>query len=209
MAQRQRIIIDFDWFFYFLIIAAILAFSGESKAATGDLIFIKAQTSQTKALQDATGSDWTHVGVVVGDKVAESVDGVKLTPIKKFISKSKNGQHQIYRSAKYHSSMDEDLAGLVLQLKSVPYDIYFEWSDEKLYCSEFVYKVFKELTGEGVGELQQMKDMNLKAPSVQALIKKRYQDTGRVFDPNEIIITPVSQMRDPALKLIQSNIRGD
>ena len=64
----------------------------------------------------------------------------------------------------------------------------------------------KEVTGFNLGRIQKMKDMQLGGPYVQALIKKRFTDTGRDFDPEELIITPVSQLLDENLILIKEKL---
>ena len=42
----------------------------------------------------------------------------------------------------------------------LPYDIYFELDDEKIYCSELVYKSFKDATHENLGKLIKLRDLN-------------------------------------------------
>lgn len=40
--------------------------------------------------------------------------------------------------------LNEVLDGMMTEaarLKGKPYDLFFEWSDEHVYCSELVYKV--------------------------------------------------------------------
>ena len=32
------------------------------------------------------------------------------------------------------------------QFENKDYDLYFEWTDEKIYCSELVWKIFKQAT---------------------------------------------------------------
>lgn len=169
-----------------------------SLAKTGDIIFIQSQTQQSQAIREGTHSEWTHVGIVIGDKVAEETSGVKYTPIKNFIARSKDKAYAIYRTKTYSKSMEPKLRELIRKYDK-PYDIYFEWGNDRIYCSELVYKVFKDLTGSGIGKLQTFGDMDLEAPAVKALIKKRYEDTGRELNPEETIITPISQMQDPEL----------
>ena len=42
------------------------------------------------------------------------------------------------------------------------YDIYFEWSDDRIYCSELVWKMYKEATGIEIGEIQKLSDFDLR-----------------------------------------------
>lgn len=34
------------------------------------------------------------------------------------------------------------------------YDLYFEWSDSRIYCSELVWKIYKESIGLEIGNLE-------------------------------------------------------
>ena len=82
------------------------------------------------------------------------------------------------------------------------YDLYFEWSDDLIYCSELVFKAFVTATGVEHGTLQKFKDLKLDGPYVKELIRRRIQNTGRTLNLEEPIVTPVSQMLDSDLKLI-------
>lgn len=179
--------------------------------ADGDIIFHKSQTQQAAALREATGSEWTHVGILVQNKtnrawyVAEAVGPVKTTPLKDFIARGKNKEYRIYRDIFFNPKTMTDKLVSAIKKYNKPYDIYFEFTDERTYCSELVYKAFNDAMGKPVGTLQKMKEMRLNGPYVKALIKKRLTDTGRKLNPEEPIITPVNQMLDKNLKLIASS----
>ena len=177
----------------------------------GDIIFIQSQTAQAKALREATRSVWTHVGIIVKNKsnkwaVAEAIGPLKVTPIADFIGRSKNKTYKILRFR--HFDQKTMLKSLYASLPKYnkPYDIYFEFNQDKIYCSELTYLVFKEITGFDLGRIQKMKEMQLSGPYVQALIKKRFTETGREFDLEELIITPVSQLLDENLILIKEKL---
>lgn len=173
----------------------------------GDILFIQSQTSQAAALREATESVWTHVGILIKNKngwqVAEAVGPLKYTPIADFIARSKNKSFEVYRFKFFDPTTMKQSLLAELPKYNKPYDIYFEWSDDMIYCSELTYKVFKDVTGHEMGRIQKMKEMRLEGPYVQALIKKRLTDTGRELDPEEYILTPVSQMVDPNMQLVQ------
>ncbi len=172
----------------------------------GDIIFIQSQTTQAAALREATQSVWTHVGIIVKNKskwaVAEAIGPLKMTPIADFIARSKNKSHKIMRFKHFDRKTMLKAFYKALPKYNKPYDIYFEFDQNRIYCSELTYLVFKEVTGFSYGRVQKMKDMRLDGPYAQALIKKRYTDTGREFDPEELIITPVSQVLDENSTLV-------
>lgn len=173
----------------------------------GDILFIQSQTEQAAALREATGSVWTHVGILVKEKtgwyVAEAIGPLKMTPIKDFIGRSKNRSFEVYRF-KYFDAQTMKVALLnELTKYNKPYDIFFEWSEDRIYCSELTYKVFMDVTGHEMGTVQKMKEMRLDGPYVQALIEKRLTDIGKELNLEEPIVSPVSQMMDEDMNLTQ------
>ncbi len=178
----------------------------------GDIIFHKSQSQQAAAITEASGSQWTHVGILVANAgkwyVAEAIGPVKATPLQDFINRGKNKEYKIYRFKYFNPKTMTTALHNAIKRQNKPYDIYFEMSDERTYCSELVYKAMLEVTGKEVGTVQQFKDLRLDGPYVKALIKKRLTDTGRELDPEEEIITPVSQMRETDLTLVKQYIKA-
>jgi hypothetical protein len=56
-----------------------------------------------------------------------------------------------------------------------PYDLTFEWSDDRIYCSELVWKIYERGLGIRIGRLQKLGDFDLSDPAVKAKIKERYR----------------------------------
>jgi cell wall-associated NlpC family hydrolase len=176
--------------------------------AEGDIIFIQSQTQQSAALREATESVWTHVGLLIKKSgawyVSEAIGPVVSTKIADFIARSKNKAYRIYRFKHFDPATMQAAMYSAISRYNKPYDIYFEFSNDKIYCSELTYKVMKDVTGFDLGRIQKMKEMKLDGPYAQALIKKRLTDTGRELNPEELIITPVSQMMDENITLVES-----
>lgn len=112
--------------------------------AEGDVIFIQSQSSQSAALREATGSVWTHVGLLVKKNsawhVAEAIGPVVSTPINDFIARSKNKAYQVYRFRHFDPATMRAAMLTAIQKYNKPYDIYFEFSNTRTYCSELTYK---------------------------------------------------------------------
>ncbi len=198
-----------------LFLLATLTIAGNAHAQTlkvGDIIFHKSQSQQAKAITEASGSEWTHVGILVASAgkwyVAEAVGPVKATPLQDFINRGKNKEYKIYRFKHFNPKTMELALHNAIKRQNKPYDIYFEMSDSRTYCSELVYKAMREVTGQEVGTMQKFKDLKLTGPYVKALIKKRLTDTGRELDPNEPIITPISQMRESDFTLVKQYVKS-
>jgi hypothetical protein len=188
--------------FFFLTVVS-LETPASSFFQFGDIIFHKSQSPQSKAIQEATGSEWSHVGILVprGSQwyVAEAVQPVKYTPLHKWVARGKDKEVRIFRNTKLTSQAIPKLQKNMQKYMGINYDIYFEWSDERIYCSEFIYKVFLESVGTGVGQLQKVKELKLDGPFVRELIRARLTDLGKDLNLEEDIVTPISQMLDPNL----------
>jgi hypothetical protein len=82
------------------------------------------------------------------------------------------------------------------------YDLYFEWSDEKIYCSELVWKVFDQGAGIQLGERQTIADFDLSHPAVQAKIKERFGDRVPL---DEIVVSPTAIFSARELETVYEN----
>lgn len=198
----------------FLVITILTIASHASAQAlqVGDVIFHKSQSQQAKAITEASASEWTHVGIIVAKNgkwyVAEAIGPVVSTPLKDFINRGKNKEYKIYRFKHFNAKTMEASLINAIKRQNKAYDIYFEFSNERTYCSELVYKAMLEVTGQEVGTVQKFKQLKLNGPYVKALIKKRLTDTGRELDPEEPIITPISQMRESDFTLVKQYVKS-
>ena len=63
----------------------------------------------------------------------------------------------------------------------------FEWSDDKIYCSELVWKIYKKAFNIEIGKLEKISDFDLSNKIVENKIKERF---GNTLALDELIITP-------------------
>jgi hypothetical protein len=82
------------------------------------------------------------------------------------------------------------------------YDTTFEWSDDKVYCSELVWKIYQRGAGIEIGEIQRLRDFDTTSHIVKQILKKRY---GNNPPWEEKVISPVAIYNSTLLKFIQSN----
>jgi hypothetical protein len=75
------------------------------------------------------------------------------------------------------------------RFRGKPYDLYFEWSNRRIYCSELVWKIYKEGLGVEIGRLQQLREFDLSSPAVRAKMKERY---GSRIPMGEPVISPAA-----------------
>lgn len=180
----------------------------EQKIQNGDIIFQTSKSSQSKAIQLATNSKYSHMGIIYENDgqffVYEAVQPVKLTPLSEWINRGQNGQYVIKRLERADqlltSSTLTKMKQIGEQFKGKPYDIYFEWSDDKIYCSELVWKIYKQAIGIEIGQLEQLSDFDLSNDIVQAKMKERY---GENIPMDEKVISPAAMFNSDMLITIE------
>ncbi len=175
----------------------------------GDIIFQSTQSRQCEAVKLATNSEYSHVGILFKEEgkwmVYEAVQPVKKTELSEWIARGENGHYVVKRLKN-----DESLTAATLQkMKEIAatdlgknYDIYFNWSDDEIYCSELVWKVYDEGAGIQIGELRQLKDFDLTSPQVQTIMSERY---GSAIPYEEKVIAPSDLFESNKLKLVETN----
>lgn len=176
----------------------------------GDIIFHASLSGQSRAIQLATGSEYSHCGIIYrtpnGWQVYEAVQPVKLTPLEKWISRGKECKFVVKRLRE----ADRILTPEVLQKMQVAgkqfigkdYDLAFEWSDDKIYCSELVWKIYHRATGLELGQLQKLSDFDLSSAPVKEKLRERYGDN---IPADEPVISPVAIFDCPLLETVIVN----
>lgn len=161
----------------------------------GDIIFQTSRSSQSQAIQLATKSRYSHMGIVLFKDnkpfVFEAVEPVKYTPLADWINRGAKGYAVIKRLIDAERLLTIDalfkLNKLALQFEGKHYDLAFSWDDKRMYCSELVWKMFDRSIGLQIGKLQRMRDFDLSSPVVQKKLKERYGDH---FPLEEKVISP-------------------
>jgi len=181
----------------------------EPQLKNGDIIFHESTSSQSMAIQLATNSRYSHMGILYqdGDRwlVYEAIQPVKLTPLDKWIARGKDGHYVVKRLKTSEKVLKPDVLKKMRQLgekyRGKNYDLYFEWSDERIYCSELVWKLYKEAAGIEIGKLERLSDFDLSHPQVKAKLTERY---GNNLPLDEKVISPAAMFNSPKLKTIIS-----
>lgn len=170
----------------------------------GDIVFQTSRSSQSVAVQSATGSKYSHMGMVFmrGGKpyVLEAAGKVGYTPLAAWAARGVGGEVVVKRLRDAQTVLTPIALKKLQQqgqaLVGHPYDLTFEWSDDRIYCSELVWKVYQRALGVTIGERQRIKDFNLSAPAVRQKMKERY---GEHVPMNEPVISPVAMFNSPRL----------
>ncbi|RZJ72383.1 YiiX family permuted papain-like enzyme [Flavobacterium sp.] len=179
-----------------------------SKLHEGDLIFQTSLSSQSKAIQLATKSKYSHCGILFRENgrwfVFEAIQPVKKTTLESWIKRGQNKKYVVKR-LKDESVLNADvlrkmqLVGKTMIGKN--YDLGFGWSDDKIYCSELIWKIYKRGAGIEIGKLQKLRDFDLSDATVKSILKARY---GNKIPLDETVISPVSIFESGNLKTVLS-----
>lgn len=146
---------------------------------TGDIVFQESTSSQAKYIKKATGSRYTHCGIIVqinGEPyVLEAVSTVTLTPFEEWKNRGVAKHVLTVKCNNPDFKIDGD------KYLGKKYDSEFKWDDRKMYCSELVYKIYQD-NGIDLGELHPVKHYNIKG--MESYLKKRG------ISPDQLVIAP-------------------
>lgn len=170
----------------------------------GDIVFHESTSRQSPIIKLAQHSKWTHCGIVfhIGDKayVYEAVDPVRYTPLKDWVARGKDGVFCAKRlKSPLSASSIEKMKTVGAKYKGKHYDTLFQWSDNRMYCSELIWKIYFEGAGIEVCKPNHFSDYSISLHRVKKLIKERYGDK---FDPSEQIVSPQALFKSKLLKKV-------
>ena len=182
----------------------ILNFKTKSLALTeGDIIFQTTSGATGKAIQLATHSKFNHCGVLFLENnewvVYEAIQPVKKTSLKEF---NQRGNGTIKRLNNKVLTAD-DIAKLKAQFKKYEhknYDEAFNWSDDQIYCSELVYKLYYNALKIELCKTRTLSNFDLQNPLVKEKLNEKY---GKNIPLNEPMVSPEDIFRSAQLELIK------
>jgi hypothetical protein len=173
----------------------------------GDIIFHTSRSAQSQAIQQATHSRYSHMGIVFFKAgkpyVFEASATVRETPLNEWIKRGTGGRYILKRLKTAEQSLTpealEKLRKTAATFAGKPYDLTFEWSDQRIYCSELVWKIYERALGIQIGKLQKIREFNLDAPVVREKIRERY---GNKIPLEETVISPQAMFESPLLIVV-------
>jgi len=173
----------------------------------GDIIFQTSRSNQSAAIQRASRSKYSHMGIIFlrdgKPYVYEAIGTVRYTPLDKWVSRGEGGHYVVKRLREADRLLT---AGAVAKLRQAAkrfggksYDLTFEWSDDRIYCSELVWKIYERGLGIRVGRLQKLRDFDLSDTLVKAKLRERY---GNHVPLEESVISPGEMFSAEVLKVV-------
>jgi hypothetical protein len=181
---------------------ALFSFKQTSPYKDGDIIFQTTGGQTALAIQMATHSKYSHCGVLFFENnewmVYEAVQPVSKISLKAFNSR---GAGAIMRlTDKTLSATDVSKLKTVFKTyEGKNYDLAFNWSDDRLYCSELVYKLYNKGLAIELCKPRKLKDFDLNNPLVKQKLNEKYNGKIPLEEPmvspediySSALLTPV------------------
>ncbi|MCD4783006.1 MAG: hypothetical protein K8T10_04150 [Candidatus Eremiobacteraeota bacterium] len=170
----------------------------------GDIIFQEISGELGGEISAITGSPINHCGLIFFKEgellVLEAADQVKLTPLKEWIF---NGVDKKIALLRYKMANDNLISTVLIEAEKFrgnPYDYQYSMDDENIYCSELVYKAYKNGAGVKLCPLKKLRDLDYKGH--EEFIKKL---TNGKLPLDREIITPVDIYKSEKLYVIYND----
>ena len=132
----------------------------------GDLLFQSLPHSRlVNAIEGVSESPFSHCGIVGKQDgkwvVFEAYRAVETTPLKEFIFRGRKQGFAIYRLKSAHRKHIPATMERVQAYVGRPYDVRYRMDDEHIYCTELIYKAFRDSSGgQQLGSLVRLGDLN-------------------------------------------------
>lgn len=144
--------------------------SAPAKATTylpeeGDVLFQKiGESPLPQAIRIATLSNFSHCGLVLRGRdgswqVIEAIGPVQETPLQEWLERD-HGHFTACRLKAAERAAIPAWTEASRKYLGRPYDLHFSLNDEAIYCSELVWKAWRDATGKELGHLEKLGDLN-------------------------------------------------
>jgi hypothetical protein len=158
-ARSQRWLVGFG-----LMLFATSAMAATYEPREGDVVFQSLRGSPLKELiEGATESKFSHCGMVVRRDgrwmVIEAVGPVREIALADWIA---HGVKRDFAAFRLDPRYDARIPAIIAEARKFlgrPYDFRYRFDDEKIYCSELVFKAFQNVTGELLGRVRKVREL--------------------------------------------------
>jgi hypothetical protein len=134
------------------------------EAKEGDIIFQSFPANPlTVTIEGVTRSRLSHCGIVHKDGenwvVMEAIGPVQKTPLDSWIARGRDARYEVYRLRKKYQKFVPAFMREAKKFMGRPYDIHYTFDDQKIYCSELVFKAYGLAAGENLGKIEALGDL--------------------------------------------------
>jgi uncharacterized protein YycO len=149
---------------------------------SGDIVFQDSSptsTVQAGPIKKLTRSDYSHCGIYferagLGPVVVEAVGrSRKYLPWEQWRRKGTDGEVTVRRLNRALTQNElEQLWRKSISYAGRTYDIKFAWDNEAIYCSELVWKSYRDALGIEIGKVQRLGDFDLESREGRILTER-------------------------------------
>lgn len=130
----------------------------------GDILFQSLPHSRlVNAIEGVSQSPYSHCGIVAKENgawvVVEAYRKVEVTPLREFVFRGRESKFVVYRLKKERQEYVPETIANAKKYLGRPYDVRYRMDDEAIYCSELIYKAYREASGEELGKLVRLGDL--------------------------------------------------
>ena len=132
----------------------------------GDIVFQSLPRSRlVNAIEGGSQSPYSHCGIVAkqngGWVVYEAYRNVAATPLKEFIFRGRDKGFAVYRFKQAYRKHIPATIENTRKYLGRPYDVRYRMDDDSIYCSELIYKAYRNASGgQQLGTLVRLGDLN-------------------------------------------------
>ncbi len=169
----------------------------------GDIIFQTTSGATGKGIQLATHSIYNHCGILFleNDKwiVYEAIQPVCKTSLIDFNARGLG----IVKRINSHVLTKLEIQKLKIEFKKFEnknYDDVYGWSDDRIYCSELVYKLYNNALNIELCKTRKIGDYDFSHPLVREKLLEKY---GNNIPLDEIMVAPSDLFESKLISLIK------
>lgn len=115
------------------------------------------------AIEGSSGSPFSHCGIVKkrGEQwvVIEAIGPVKETTLSWWIAQGRGSAYVAFRLRDPLAKKIPAIIAAAEKYAGRPYDIHYDMDDEKIYCSELLYKAVRDATGTKLGKIRKLGEL--------------------------------------------------
>ncbi len=193
-------------FFVFYLVISSCHSQQESSLKDGDILFQPSFSQQSRAVEIATNSPYSHCGILFFEDgkpyVYEAIQPVGKRPLADWIAAGTNGEYVVKRLKNENLLTPEVIASMknwALSQFGKNYDAVFNWSDNEMYCSELVWKIYHLKLGIQLAKPLPLRDFNIDHVEVRKIMQQRY---GKNIPYDEKMVSPAQLYDSPLLKTV-------
>lgn len=177
----------------------------------GDILFQSLPRGLlVNAIEGVSGSPYSHCAIVSRQDgewvVYEAYRQVEVTPLREFLFRGRERGFVVYRLKAEHQPQVPAMIEQVQSYLGRPYDARYRLDEERIYCSELIFKSYRDATdGQQLGKLVRLGDLNWQP----------YESTIQHFEGGPVplereMITPKELALSPQLELVfRYNLAGE